>query len=71
MVQTINDRMSFEFSKLVKQEIEDIKEIMARGSLPDWEQYKFMAGRIAGLDKSLELLDEAKNVVYGIEKRED
>lgn len=69
MVQTISDRMSLEFQKLVHAEIQEIMEVMAYGSLPDWEQYKYMAGKIAGLNRAIEILEESRKIVYGVEEK--
>lgn len=69
MVQTISDRVSHEFEKLIKTEIQEIMEVMAYGSLPDWEQYKYMAGKIAGLNRAMEILEESRKIVYGVEEK--
>jgi len=69
MVQTISDRMSLEFQKLIRTEIQEVMDVMAYGSLPNWEQYKYMAGKIAGMNRAMELLDESRKIVYGVEEK--
>ena len=58
-MQTFNDRLEFEFKKLIEQEIDEIKEWMANGTVMNWEQYKYMTGKIAGFNRALEVLEEA------------
>ena len=68
MVQTINDRIIIEFTKLISKQIDEIKDTMAHGTLQGWEHYKFLSGRVAGLAEAEELLDEARKIVYGVEE---
>jgi hypothetical protein len=58
-MQTFNDRLQLEFAKLIEQEIEEIKEWMSLGTVMNWEQYKYMTGKIAGFNRALEVLEEA------------
>lgn len=48
---------------LISAEIETIKDTMSQGLLKDHEQYKFVAGKIAGLRACLDLMDEADSIV--------
>ena len=58
-MQTFNDRLELEFKKLIEQEIEEIKEWMANGTIMGWEHYKYVTGKIAGFNRALEVLEEA------------
>ena len=62
-MQTFNDRLQLEFSKLIEQEITEIKDMMAYGSLMSWEQYKYLSGKIAGYNRALEVLQEAHKLL--------
>jgi len=66
-MQTFSDRIELEFNKLIDREIEEVKEVMAHGSLMSWDQYKYMSGKVAGFNRTLEILDEARKIVQGIE----
>ena len=52
-----------EVEGLITSEIETIKDTMSQGLLKDHEQYKFVAGKIAGLRACLDLMDEADSIV--------
>ena len=62
-MQTFNDRLELEFAKLIEQEINEIKDVMAFGSLMSWEQYKYLSGKIAGFNRALEVLEEAHKLL--------
>lgn len=62
VAQTVNDRAIREFTKLVDAQIEDLKNIVAAGAMPDWEAYRATTGKIMGLRMALDLLDEAQKI---------
>ena len=51
-----------ELSELIRIEIERVIEPMINGHVTSFEDYKSLAGRVAGLKSALELLDEADRV---------
>ena len=62
-MQTFNDRLQLEFTKLIEQQINEIKDVMAFGSLMSWDQYKYLSGKVAGLNHALEVLEEAHKLL--------
>lgn len=52
-----------ELNELIGIEIERLKEIMANGHLNSYEDYKNLAGKIAGLKSSIELMNEADRLL--------
>lgn len=64
---TSADRFRYEYEALINAEIERLKEALSLGFTENFEQYKYMAGRIAGLRSALELLDRAEAVCRGEE----
>lgn len=44
----------------LKLEIDDIKETLAVGNIPSVEVYRFHVGLIAGLRRSIEVMDEVE-----------
>lgn len=51
-----------EMSKLVQIEIERLLEPMANGYVESIEEYKYLAGRIAGLKAVAEMMQEADRI---------
>ena len=51
-----------ELSELIRIEIERVIEPMINGHVTSFEDYKSLAGRVAGLKSALELIDDADRV---------
>jgi len=52
-----------ELKKLVQIEIERLLEPMANGYVESIEEYKHLAGKIAGLKSVIDLMDEADRIL--------
>lgn len=59
MILTTGGRAVHEHARLVRDQIENLKEVLAAGTVSDWTQYKSICGRIAGLRESLDIMNEA------------
>jgi hypothetical protein len=62
MITTVGSRAIHEFRTLIQQEIEELKNTIAAGSLESFEQYKYMCGKIAALRSSLDAVSEAEKI---------
>ena len=62
MALTTTQLFQNELRKLVQIEIERLLEPMANGYIESIEEYKHLAGRIAGLKAVADLIDEADRV---------
>lgn len=52
-----------ELERLIREEIERLKDVLSMGSLDNQSDYKFIAGRIHGLRTTLEYILEANSVI--------
>ena len=57
------ERYEFELRKLIDQQIERLKDVLAAGSPDSLEQYKMLVGQIVGLRQCIDLLEEARHNV--------
>ena len=55
---TFNERWARTFEQAVKVEQESLKNTLAAGNVPDHAEYKRIAGKIAGLQSALSLLEQ-------------
>ena len=62
---TANTQFAIELGKLIEAEVMVLTDHIVSGVLSD-QEYRRMAGKIAGLNKALELFDEAHQI---LEKR--
>lgn len=69
-MQTYNSRLAQEAKKLIQDQIFGMTVTIAAGALGSYEEYKYYAGRIAGLRDAADLLDEAAAILDG-KKRSD
>ena len=50
------------FARVIRQELEEEKQGFAgsilRGQLKDWDEYRHITGKIAGIDRALSVLDD-------------
>lgn len=58
---TTADKFKFEVERLLNEEIERLKETISLGFLDNYEQYRHMSGRIAGLRAAIGFLAEAES----------
>lgn len=59
MAETFNDRLEKLVTQRLGEAIEDERNIMAAGGLKDYSDYRYRAGRIAGLRDAQGTLDQA------------
>lgn len=59
---TSADKFRYELEKLLTDEVDRLKDTVALGFLDNYDQYRHMAGRIAGLRAAIDFLDEAESV---------
>lgn len=60
---THHSRYLQENKKLIEEEIERLKQILATGhSIIDYSAYRYHVGVISGLQRALELSEEAKSI---------
>lgn len=52
-----------ELDRLIREEIERLKDILSMGSLDNQSDYKFITGRIHGLRTTLDYMLEANSVI--------
>ena len=57
------ERYEKELKKLINEQIERIKDVLAAGSPDDMMTYKLLVGHIVGLRQCIDLLDEARHNV--------
>ena len=64
MALTYGDEVLREFRQLIRDEISSVTDIIATGTaIASFEDYKKRTGMIYGLEKSLQLLEEARDIV--------
>lgn len=59
---TTADKYRYELEKLLIEEVERLKDGLSLGFLDNYEQYKHMTGRIAGLRAAIDFLKEAESI---------
>lgn len=64
-MQTYNSALSQEFKRLLEAEIRSLSEALSAGALSTFEEYKYYAGKIAGLRDAADLIDEAVAILDG------
>jgi hypothetical protein len=69
-MQTYNSLLSQETRRLIDLQIFNLTASIAAGALGSYEEYKYYAGKIAGLRDAADLLDEAVAILDG-KKRSD
>ena len=57
------EQLIAEFTKLVNERIESLKDSVSAGMLPNMEEYKRSTGHILGLREALDLIDRSKTNV--------
>lgn len=63
MFQTTKDRFESRLAATLEQEVESLKSNMANGHLESHADYKFIAGRIAGLRAALDMIGEVNAAI--------
>lgn len=69
-MQTYNSLLLKEARRLIDDQVFGLTASIAAGALSSYEEYKYYAGRIAGLRDAADLLDEAVAILDG-KKRSD
>jgi len=64
---TVSQLFERELRRLIDVEIERLKENMSFGMVEDFDEYRFMSGKIAGLRLAVEYMDEADSNIHGRE----
>ena len=54
------EQLIAEFTKLVEERIESLKDSVSAGMLPNMEEYKRSTGQILGLKEALDLINQSK-----------
>jgi hypothetical protein len=67
-MQTVSSLYEHELQKLINSEINRIKEQMILGLLPDYAEYRYICGKVAGLLTAIELMAEADSILHGAER---
>lgn len=62
-MQTLNHLFQRELSKLLVEEIERLKEMLSKGHASSFDEYKWLSGQIAGLEKAVEYMADANSNV--------
>lgn len=62
---TSADKFRYEAEHLIEAEIERLKDSLALGFVESFDQYKLLAGRIAGLRSAIDLMKEAEAICNG------
>jgi hypothetical protein len=65
MAITWNNRLDYELQKLIDAEIAIMKDNIAEGSIKSHDEYKYQAGKIAGMRRAIDLLEEAAAICDG------
>ena len=52
---------------MIEVEIERLKENLSYGSLEDFNEYRYISGKIAGLRTAVEYMDDADSNIHGRE----
>jgi len=54
------EQLIAEFTKLVTERTDSLKDSVSTGMLPNMEEYKRLTGHLLGLREALDLIDQAK-----------
>ena len=65
---TSADKFRYELESLLDGEIDRLKDSLSLGFVESFDQYKLLAGRIAGLRSALDLMKEAEAICNGKER---
>lgn len=52
-----------ELDRLIREEVERLKDVLSMGNLENQSDYKFIAGRIHGLRTTLDYMSEANSII--------
>ena len=58
-MQTLNHLFQRELSRLLVEEIERLKDMVSKGHAASFDEYKWLAGQVAGLEKAIEYMADA------------
>lgn len=58
---TTADKFKFEVERLLVEEVDRLKDTISLGFLDNYDQYRHMSGRIAGLRAAIDFLAEAES----------
>lgn len=58
---TTADKFKFEIERILIEEVERLKETIALGFLDNYDQYRHMTGRVAGLRAAIDFIAEAES----------
>ena len=64
---TVSQLFERELRRLIEVEIERLKENLSYGSLEDFNEYRYISGKIAGLRTAVEYMDDADSNIHGRE----
>ena len=64
---TISQLLERELRRLIDVEIERLKENLSYGTLEDFNEYRYLSGKIAGLRAAIDYMDEADSNIHGRE----
>lgn len=64
---TVSQLFERELRRLIEVEIERLKENLSYGSLEDFNEYRYISGKIAGLRTAIEYMDDADSNIHGRE----
>lgn len=64
-MQTYNSTLALELKRLLDTEIFGLSATVSAGALGTFEEYKYYAGKIAGLRDAVDLIDEAIAILDG------
>lgn len=67
-MQTYNSRLAQVARSLMRAVIDDLSSTVSAGALSSFDEYKYYAGRIAGLRDAIDLIDEAIATIDGKER---
>lgn len=62
-MQTLNTAFERILQRLVDEEIEKARNDLSAGHLPDYAEYRFQAGKIAGMRQVLGYFDEVNKIL--------
>lgn len=60
-IRTSADKYRYELEKLLVDEVERLKETVSLGFLDNFEQYRHICGKIAGLRTAIDFLSDAES----------
>ena len=64
---TVSQLFERELRRLIEVEIERLKENLSYGSLEDFNEYRYISGKIAGLRTAIDYMDDADSNIHGRE----